>query len=196
MAQLHLLRHGEPVGGPRYRGDAIDDPLTAAGLSAMWQAVEGGQWDALVSSPLRRCREFAEQLAGRTGLPLRIDPRLREIGLGAWEGLSPQQLRQEQPEAYAAYKRDVVAHWPAGAEPIAGFMARVGEALHELAARHAGERVLVVCHAYVIRAALILALEAPPQALGRIRVDYAGSLCLRHAHGQWLVEGLGPQRCA
>ncbi|MEF3192730.1 MAG: histidine phosphatase family protein [Halothiobacillaceae bacterium] len=191
MTRLDLLRHGEPVGGLRYRGDGVDDPLTAEGLAAMWRAVEGGVWDAVVSSPLQRCRTFADAYAEKSGLPLVIEPRLREIGLGAWEGLSHAEVKRDQPEAYAAYKRDILTGMPAGAEPIPAFIARVQEALGDLSSRHAGQRVLVVCHAVVMRAALAIALDAPPQALGRIRVDYASFLHLRHAHGQWAVEGLG-----
>jgi probable phosphoglycerate mutase len=180
MARLDLLRHGEPVGGPRYRGDGVDDPLTPAGLAAMWRAVEGGVWDIVTSSPLLRCRAFAEAFAEKHGLPLVIEPRLREIGLGAWEGLSHEEVQTHWAEAYAAYKRDIVTGMPYGSESVLAFMARVREALDELAARHAGQRVLVVCHAVVMRAALALALDAPPQALNRIRVDYAGMLRLRH----------------
>lgn len=191
MARLDLLRHGEPVGGSRYRGDGVDDPLSPEGLAAMWRAVEGGVWDAVVSSPLQRCRTFAEAYAGKTGLPLLIEPRLREIGLGAWEGLSHAEVQRDQPEAYAAYKRDILTGMPRGAEAIPAFMSRVREALKDLASRHAGQRVLVVCHAVVMRTALAIALDASPQVLGRIRVDYASFLHLCHAHGQWAVEGLG-----
>ncbi len=194
MSRLDLLRHGEPVGGSRYRGDGVDDPLTPEGLAAMWRSVEGGEWDAVVSSPLKRCHAFAESYAARSGLTLSVEPRLREIGLGAWEGLSHAEVKRDRAEAYAAYKRDVLTGMPDGAEPIPSFIARVSEALDELSARHAGQRVLVVCHAMVMRAALSIALDAPPQALGRIRVDYASVLRLRHAQGQWAVEGLGPRQ--
>lgn len=204
MARLDLLRHGEPVGGPRYRGDGVDDPLTSEGLAAMWRAVEGRAWDVVISSPLQRCRTFAEAYAKKSGLPLVIEPRLREIGLGAWEGLSHAEVQTRWAEAYAAYKRDIVTGMPYGAESVLAFMARVREALDELAACHAGQRVLIVCHAVVMRAALALALDAPPQILNRIRVDYAGMLRLRHvvetlptapapsmvARSRWTFEGL------
>lgn len=191
MAMLNFLRHGEPVGGSRYRGDGVDDPLTAEGMAAMWRSVEGGTWDVVLSSPLQRCHAFAESYAWHAGLPLQIEPRLREIGLGAWEGLSHAEVKQARAEAYAAYKRDIVSGMPEGAESVLGFMARVRAALDDLCAQYAGQRVLVVSHAVVMRAALAIALDAPPQALSRIRVDYAGFLSLRRAHGAWVVDGLG-----
>ena len=196
MARLDFLRHGIPVGGPRYRGDGVDDPLAPEGLAAMWQAVESQTseglipWDLVISSPLKRCHAFAEDYARQTGLPLTIEPRLREIGLGAWEGLSHDEVKHHWAEAYAAYKRDIVTGMPFGSESVLGFMERVREALDELAERHAGQRVLVVCHAVVMRASLAIALDVPPQALNRIRVDYASFLHLRHAQERWAFEGL------
>jgi broad specificity phosphatase PhoE len=194
MPRLDFLRHGEPVGGSRYRGDGVDDPLTPQGLATMWASVEAGTWDVVVSSPLQRCHTFAERYATQAGLPLHVEPRLREIGMGVWEGLSHAEVKHGQAEAYAAYKRDIVLGMPQGAESVLDFMARVRAALNELSRAFFGQRVLVVSHAVVMRAALALALDAPPQSLSRIRVDYASFLSLRRAHGAWAVEGLG-HRC-
>ena len=78
-----------------------------------------------MSSPLRRCQSFAESFAAKRGLALQIEPRLREIGLGEWEGLSHAEVKTQRAEAYAAYKRDIVRGMPQGAEPVLDFMARV-----------------------------------------------------------------------
>lgn len=191
MTMLDFLRHGEPVGGLRYRGDGVDDALTPEGLAAMWQAVDGQSWDVVVSSPLQRCRAFAEIYAAQAGLALQIEPRLREIGLGEWEGLSHAEVKTLRAEAYAAYKRDIVRGMPPGAESVLDFMARVRAGLDDVSLQYAGQRILVVSHAVVMRAVLALALDAPPQALSRIRVDFASFLSLRRAHHAWSVEGLG-----
>ncbi|MGB5669435.1 MAG: histidine phosphatase family protein, partial [Sedimenticolaceae bacterium] len=87
MSTIDLLRHGEPAGGVRYRGDGVDDPLTERGWAQMWAAVgEPSDWTHVVSSPLRRCRSFAEAVAERFDLPLLVDERFRETGFGTWEG--------------------------------------------------------------------------------------------------------------
>ena len=36
---IDLLRHGEPLGGSRYRGNRIDDPLTEKGWRQMWRGI-------------------------------------------------------------------------------------------------------------------------------------------------------------
>ena len=80
MSTIDLLRHGEPEGGVRYRGDGVDDPLSERGWEQMWAAVgEFADWTHMVSSPLRRCRNFAEAMAKRYGLPLVVDRRVRRM---------------------------------------------------------------------------------------------------------------------
>ena len=57
---VDLLRHGEPVGGSRYRGQ-VDDALSEKGWQQMWQAVAGrGDWQQIITSPLQRCQAFIE----------------------------------------------------------------------------------------------------------------------------------------
>ncbi len=85
--RLDLLRHGETESGGGFRG-SLDDALTARGWAQMRTAVEGGRWDLLVSSPLQRCRAFAEELAQRQGIELELENDLRELHFGAWEGRS------------------------------------------------------------------------------------------------------------
>ena len=97
---VDFLRHGEPVGGRRYRGDGVDDPLSEKGWQQMWAAVgDPVPWQRVVSSPLQRCHAFALALAERHRLPLRVEQRFREVGQGAWEGLTPDQIRQRDPDA-------------------------------------------------------------------------------------------------
>ena len=176
---LDLLRHGEPVGGRRYRGQ-IDDPLSEKGWAQMHAAVgDAVPWTRVVASPLLRCRAFAETLAGRHGLPLAVDARLKEVGFGEWEGKSAAEIEQDAPGTLARFKADPVNARPAGAEPLAVFHARVAAALGELLTQHAGQHVLLVGHAGVIRMALAWALHIPLEHAYRIEVASAGLTRLR-----------------
>ena len=171
---IELLRHGEPVGGSRYRGQ-VDDPLSERGWQQMWQAVEGGSgWQRIVTSPLLRCREFALQLGERLAVPVHDEARFREVGFGEWEGRTRSELEQAQPGQVERFYRDPVAHRPPGAEPLDAFVTRVGLAFNELLGRHEGETVLVVAHAGVIRAILAHVLDIPPASMYRIHVANAG----------------------
>ncbi len=176
---LDFLRHGEPVGGRRYRGQT-DDPLSQRGWAQMRAATEPARdWRAIVSSPLSRCRAFAEELAAGAGLPLRVDERLREVGFGVWEGRTADELNAEWPGCVAAFKHDPVGRRPPGAEPLAEFHARVAAAYEDLVAGHPGQRVLVVAHAGVIRMAIAHALGLAPERAYRIEVGSAAIASIR-----------------
>ncbi len=189
---IDLMRHGEPIGGPRYRGHAIDDPLSDKGWQQMRAAARDRRgWRRVISSPLRRCADFARELATERGLPLTVEPELREVGFGSWEGRTKDELRAQDAEAFAAFYRDPARHRPPGAEALETFAARVANALDRLAQAHPGEHLLVVAHAGVLRAALVHAIAAPPSCMYRIEVRNAALLRLRaRPAGGWLLEAL------
>ncbi len=171
---IDYLRHGLPEGGSRYRGHRIDDPLSDTGWAQMrTTAAALGGWQVVVSSPLQRSRAFAEWLADTQNLPLHIDHDLREVGFGDWEGRTRAELLAERADEYHAFYADPVHNRPAGAEPLEAFGARVADAFERIATYHAGQRVLVVAHAGVIRATLGHVLAAPPANWYRAAVDNA-----------------------
>lgn len=171
---IDFLRHGEPVGGRRYRGDGADDPLSEKGWQQMWDAVgDRGPWQQIVSSPLRRCLDFAAALSERDAVPLSVDERFREVGFGSWEGRTRAEIIAADESEYRAFYRDPLRNRPAGSEPLEAFGERVAEALTDSLRGYAGKHLLVVAHAGVIRAALGFVLRADPAGWYRTRVDNA-----------------------
>lgn len=172
---IDFIRHGEPRGGNLYRGASIDDPLSEKGWRQMWRALgDGNHWDRIISSPLARCREFAQALADKNGLAVSIERDFREVGFGDWEGRSSAQIRKTHPQEYEAFYADPVHNRPDGAEDLHHFGQRVGAALEKAAAQYAGRHILIVAHAGVIRAALGHVMQAPPTAWYRAKVFNAG----------------------
>lgn len=179
MTTLDFLRHGEPVGGKKYRGQT-DDPLSEKGWAQMRAATDGEQpWTAIVSSPLSRCKDFADWLSEMRGLPMQLDARLAEVGFGVWEGKTAEQLKLLEPDCIANFKRDPVANRPQGAEALEDFYARVVAAFEDMQQLYAGRHVLVVAHAGVIRMAICHALGLPPAQAYRINVSSAGMARIR-----------------
>ena len=171
---IDLIRHGEPEGGRKYRGHS-DDPLCERGWTQMRQAVgEHRPWDAVLSSPLRRCCDFARGLAERHALPLEIDARWMELGFGEWEGLTAAEIMATDPERLARFWADPIRHAPPGGERLETFRERVVGAWNDLLARHAGRHVLIVAHAGTIRMVTSHALDMPLASLFRLHVPYAG----------------------
>ena len=174
ITTLDLMRHGEPVGGSKYRGQT-DDPLSEKGWKQMRQAVgENCPWQVIVTSPLSRCADFASELAKRHRLPLEADARLVELGFGAWEGRTAEELTAKDPEILVRFRNDPLAHAPPGAEPLMEFRKRILEAWDLLHTRHSGKHLLIVAHAGVIRMMVAHVLETPLQHLFRIQVPNAG----------------------
>ncbi len=176
---IDLLRHGEPVGGRRYRGQT-DDPLSDKGWHEMRQATQcNPSWSHIIASPLKRCAAFAEELAAQRGLPLTLDARLMEIGFGEWEGRTPAELEADDPQRLIRFWSDPEAHTPPGAEPIGQFSSRIQAVWQEILHRHAGEHVLLVAHAGVIRMIIAHVLGAPARNAFRIQVPSSGITRLR-----------------
>ena len=150
---IFLVRHGETEWNRarRYQGWS-DSPLTAAGVAqatalgrrlAMLPAAAGAE---IVASPLGRARHTAEIIAralGRTAPP-RLDERLREISLGAWDGLLRKEVRARLGADFAEW--EWYFRTPDG-ESYEAFAARLADWLRE-----AGDRPsIVVCHGVVTR---------------------------------------------
>ncbi len=171
---IDLIRHGQPNGGDRYRGHGVDDPLSAEGWEQMWAAVSpAGGWRRIVTSPLLRCSDFAKALAHRLGVPVDVESNLREVGFGAWEGLTKAQVASRWPGALEAFQSDPVGSRPPGAEPLEDFVSRVSQVLQRLWPQAETGPVLVVAHAGVLRAAAVAALDAPIGSMYRFRIGYA-----------------------
>lgn len=170
---IDMIRHGEPVGGKRYRGQ-IDDPLSDKGWAQMRAAVgEHCPWDAIISSPLKRCAAFAEELSAHHRLPLTLDARLMELGFGDWEGKTAAELMAEDPECLMNFWREPLKHTPPGAETLQEFAARINAAWQELMSKYAGRHVLIVGHAGQMRMVLSQVLCMPIEAMFRIQVENA-----------------------
>ena len=186
---LDLIRHGEPVGGRRYRGQT-DDPLSEKGWAQMWAAVgDYAQWQHIVSSPLSRCQAFADALAEKRGIPLSIEARFKEVSFGTWEGHTAAQLTADHPDLLFDFKCDPLQHRPDGAEPLADFHARVMAGWQAVLDAHAGQHVLVVCHAGVIRMLLAQVLGMRLENVYRIQVGSAAisRITVEQRHGRRLA---------
>ncbi len=186
---IDFIRHGQPEGGSIYRGHGVDDPLSELGWSQMWTAVgDAAPWQQIISSPMQRCRAFAEALAEKHKLPLTIDDRFKEVGFGSWEGRQRAELKKNHFEEYDAFYRDPINCRPAGAEKLDGFMQRVSAAVDDTIQKYTGKHCLVVAHAGVIRAVVAHVTHAAPIGLYRIQVKNAGISRIRHGRYGSMLE--------
>jgi broad specificity phosphatase PhoE len=165
MTQLYLVRHGQTdwnVEG-RYQGQS-DLPLNAAGraqVERLSQELAEVPFCAAYSSDLSRARETARLLAAPRGIAVYLDPRLREISLGVWEGQLVTEIARQYPEAWAERRRDPARARAPGGESVAEVGVRVGEAADAIASAHPAGPVLVVSHGLALATLLCLARQRP-----------------------------------
>lgn len=132
-----------------------------------------GTVEAIVSSPLTRCRETAQTVAERLGLAVTVDDGLRETDFGAWEGLTFQEVRERFPADMAAWLAAPDAAPSGGGESFAAVAERVAAARDRLTAAHRGRTVLLVSHVTPVKTLVRLALGAPSEALFRMELSAA-----------------------
>lgn len=178
---LDLLRHGETGTAPGFRGWQ-DDPLSSTGWQQLHDAVAaGGPWTGIVSSPLQRCAAFARQLAQQHGLPLTLEPNLRELYFGEWEGLTTAQVMQDYAPELGHFWADPYGFTPPNGEPLNDFAARIFRALQQLLRTQPKAHLLVITHAGVMRLLLAQARGLPRQALLNVEVKHAACYRLQVA---------------
>ena len=175
---IDLMRHGEPVGGKRFRG-STDDPLSEAGWQQMRTSLEGhSNWDVIVSSPLRRCAEFAAEVADKHKLETQIMPGLAELEFGEWEGKTPTEVEQQHPDALQQFYSDPFTFTAPGGESMQVFYDRVSQAWDDVMQTYRGQSILLIAHGGVNRVILQQILDFPPQNMFRIQMGFAAMVKL------------------
>ena len=195
-----LVRHAETMWNRERRIQGSNDsPLTEQGRreASQWGALLQPQgWQRILASDLGRTRATVKRLNRHLDLPIRFDPRLRELDWGEWTGRCIDDLVANcRDEVDASYKEG----WffaPPGGENRASLRNRAAEALAGAHRRWSGHRILVVCHEGVIKALIYHLLgrqyraDDPPLRLRKkhlhrivcdaegLHVDNLNALCL------------------
>ncbi|MEU3313448.1 bifunctional RNase H/acid phosphatase [Streptomyces sp. NPDC006662] len=179
-ATFVLLRHGETALTPqkRFSGSGGSDPeLSPAGRRQALAVAEAlaarGTVQAVVTSPLRRCRETAQAVADRLGLPVTVEEGLRETDFGAWEGLTFAEVRERFPDDLQAWLDSSKAAPTGGGESFAAVTRRVSATRDRLLTAYAGRTVLLVTHVTPVKTLVRLALGAPPESLFKMELSAA-----------------------
>ncbi len=194
--EIVLVRHGETIAAdPAEPFDMLDgqgDPELApegrehAARVGERLATEGGV-SAVYITPLRRTLETARPLLDRLGMEPIVEPDLREIMLGEWEGgLYRKNVMEGHPVALEMLRTE---RWDAvpGAESNEAFAERLTAGINRIAAAHPNGRVVVVSHGGAIGMICSIATGARPFAF--VAVDNGSVSRLVVAAGRWMVRG-------
>jgi broad specificity phosphatase PhoE len=165
LTQFILVRHGATEWNEtgRYQGQA-DPPLNEAGrrqAELLAEQLAGAPVQAVYSSDLRRACHTARAAAARLGLPVNVEPRLREVSQGAWEGMLHADILAQYPQEWAARQADPLHGRPPGGESVAEVAARALAAAGDIARAHPEGPVLIVSHGLTLAVLLCMARGLP-----------------------------------
>jgi broad specificity phosphatase PhoE len=178
---LYFVRHGETDWNrdSRLQGQR-DVELNAAGrrqaaacgtiLGDLLRGI-GRQPDefAFVSSPLSRAREtmtLMRQMLGLDPACVQIDPRLKELSFGDWEGETIAEIRARDPAAIAARERDKWSFEPPNGESYARLSQRISAWYASLR-----KDTVAVAHGGTARALMVVLRLVPPATAPLIEVE-------------------------
>jgi len=182
MSGIWLVRHGMlPPNPERRMVGARDISLSSAGreqirlLARQFMPAVQGALGAVICSDLDRCRETAAILMeamphGRP--PLHVEPGLREINLGLWQGMTKAEIECAWPGAYAARGQDMAHFCPPQGESFMQAQRRALAAVARWRSFYPGATLLMVSHAGILGSLLAHYLALPLRDVLRIPQYY------------------------
>jgi alpha-ribazole phosphatase len=189
---IYLVRHGNVVGAEtrRFIGH-LDVPLSqtgAAELRALAARLSAVPLAAVYTSDLVRARRSAEIVAAPHGLTPRVTPSLREMAMGRWEGLTAEEIKAREPEAFEDWMSRVGEYpFPEG-ESVPDLVARSWPVVESIVGAHPGEHVAVVAHGGTNRVVLCSALGLPLERLVQLGQDYGALSILEWTGFCWALH--------
>jgi broad specificity phosphatase PhoE len=155
-----------------------DEPLNAVGHRQVDASMELGVTEQSYCGPEKRTRQTAELL----GLQAVIDTRLADLDCGRWRG---DVLGGVDSADLAIWLTDPTRA-PHGGESVVDLIDRVNGWMEALTGRRA--RLVAVTHPAVIRAAVVIALDAPPKSFWRIDIAPASRTVLHFRGHAWTLR--------
>jgi broad specificity phosphatase PhoE len=179
VVRLNLVSHAmtDAMAAGRF---PTDEPLNATGLRQA-EAADGLEFSRSTrqfAGPERRARQTAELL----GLATVVEPRLADLDHGRWRGEALGGVGLEQLGAW----RSDPARAPHGGESIVALVHRVAQWLDSLTSD--AVRTVAVTHPAVIRAALVAALDAPPESFWRIDIAPLSQTRMHFRGEAWTIR--------
>lgn len=163
MKQVYVIRHGQTGWNAegRWQGHA-DVALSAEGIAqarALAKRLSAVDFAAVYSSDLERARETGRILAEATGAPLVIDPRLRELNLGALQGLTHAEIHERYPDDVDQMRVNYLDHVITRGESRRALQARAYAAWQDMLEQTGSRPIALVSHGGTIRLLLLRLLD-------------------------------------
>jgi broad specificity phosphatase PhoE len=181
--RLTLISHAA-TDAQRRAAFPLNEPLVDREI----ERISALRWNSPRAQRILSANELrAQQTCKALGLSADIDPDLRDCDYGAWSGFDLSEVGSKKPEEVATWLKDPGAA-PHGGESILDLIDRVGLWLKkQCGAGH----TLAITHPAVVRAAILCALDAPPQSFWRIDIAPLSITDLRWNERTWTLRSCG-----
>jgi len=189
---IYLVRHGSVVGADAHRFIGhLDVPLSETGeveLRALATRLSKVPLAAIYTSDLARAHRSAEIVAAPHGLTPRIRPALREMAMGRWDGLTAEEIKGREPEAFREWMSRVGEYpFPEG-ESVPDLVARAWPVVELILETHSGQHVAMVAHGGTNRVILCRALGLPFERFVGLGQDYGALTILEWTGSRWVLH--------
>lgn len=165
MTVVHILRHGETEWNIEGRAQGSkESKLTAVGRKQAEEAlakIENVNFDIAFSSSLERAYQTAEILLSGKNVPIHQLDELKEIDMGAWEGMKYEDIERQYPNEHHNFWSKPSQFKPNGGESFRELEIRAAAIFDQITTRHSGKTILLTSHAGFIKT-LINSLLAKP----------------------------------
>jgi broad specificity phosphatase PhoE len=194
VTTLLLVRHA----AHDWLGRGIPGRLPGVGLNAegrsqaqaLAQQLADVAIDAIYSSPQQRARETVEPLSARLAMPVEVANEFDEIDFGEWTGLGFADLESGDAALWHQWVERRSTAQPPGGEAFAQVAQRAMAGLERLRDLHPRQRVLVLSHGDVIKAALACCLGMSLDKLERLDIAPASMSVLVAGSEGWKVRAI------
>ncbi len=162
--KIYLVRHGETEWNStnRFQG-STDVPLSQHGIEQAKKVankLKNYNIEAIASSDLSRALDTAKELANIINVDIQLNPGLRELSFGEWEGLTAEEILKLYGENYTTWRTTPTK----AVLPVEGSLEAASKrglkALNEVVNNNLGKTIAVFAHASIIKSTILAAIDA------------------------------------
>ena len=196
VTHIDVVRHGKVV-TPGLFCAPLEEPLSELGWKQMQQTTQNVSYEQVISSPSRRCAEFAGVWAATMSCEPMIMDDLQEMDFGQWVGRPAADIWQQDERLLQTLWQDPISFIAPKGEAMTEFIARVQLAWQTILQQQSGRHFAVFTHGGVIRILLGLALDIPYQKTLGFALAYGSATRFKvYPDGVVSVYGVGVKQLA
>jgi 2,3-bisphosphoglycerate-dependent phosphoglycerate mutase len=192
--RVWLIRHGQTDWNTQHRWQGhAPTSLNAMGheqARALGLYLRDAPIEAVYTSDLPRALQTAQAVAAYHNLEPIVETRFREINVGVFQALFPDELAELYPAELASWRSGDTTYAPPGGESLNQVQQRAMQAFADVVARDNGDHIAIVTHGGTIRQMLKGICSDDPAVAGKIPVPNTSYTLLRRDDDRWRVEQL------